>query len=400
MDINPIVLSIPVFFGLIVIEWVYDWISKGHSYRVNDAFGNISCGIFEQSTGLLVSVLTVGLYTLTYEYLHIWNLEQNFINGFLLFLGVDFLYYWAHRMSHEVNLFWIGHVVHHQSEDYNLSVALRQGALQKIFTSPFYLPLAIIGFSPEWFLYILAWNTLYQFWIHTEKIDKLGPLEWILNTPSHHRVHHGRDPKYIDKNHAATLIIWDKLFGTFQIEEEHPHFGITKPVNSFNPIEAHLKPISDLWNESKGMTKAEKLKLVFAPPGWAPKRLGGRQYAPEVEEENKYRIVLTQVQKVALIAAFIVQIGFVSIVLFGAKSLSILPLIAAVLIISSNIGTLGTRANGRTPNVVLESIGLLCIPIFSYWFTQNALLSAGLFIALIICYIPFYRKPQSSTHVA
>ncbi|TNE29379.1 MAG: fatty acid hydroxylase family protein [Bacteroidetes bacterium] len=399
MDINPIVLSIPVFFGLIVIEWVYDWISKGSSYRANDAFGNISCGIFEQSTGLLVSVLTVGLYSITYEYFHIWNLEQNFINGVLLFLGVDFLYYWAHRMSHEVNLFWIGHVVHHQSEEYNLSVALRQGALQKIFTSPFYLPMAIIGFSPEWFLYILAWNTLYQFWIHTEKIDKLGPLEWILNTPSHHRVHHGRDPKYIDKNHAATLIIWDKIFGTFQAEEEHPHYGITKPVNSFNPIDAHFKPISDLWDEARDLTVRERIQLLLAPPGWAPKRLGGRQYAPEVREESKYTVSLSFTQRLALIAAFIVQIGFVSIVLFGAKSLTLLPLISAVLIISINIGTLGTRANGRNPNLIVEALGLLATPIFTFWFTHNSILVFGLIIAILVCYIPFYRKSQNTAHV-
>ncbi len=188
MDLNPIILSIPIFFLLIGIELLYSWFAKKKMYRLGDAFGNIGCGIFEQVTGIFVKVLTIGLYSLVYQNFRLFDIPINGWTIFLLFLGVDFTYYWAHRLSHEINLFWVGHVVHHQSEDYNLSVALRQGALQKLFTAPFALPLAFIGFSDEWFLYISAFNTLYQFWIHTEAIGKLGPLEWVLNTPSHHRV--------------------------------------------------------------------------------------------------------------------------------------------------------------------------------------------------------------------
>lgn len=356
MNLNPIVLSIPVFFGLIAIELLADWISGKRSYRWGDAFGNIACGITEQTTGLLLKVFTVGLYAWTFESFHFWTVEQSLLNAIWLFLGVDFLYYWAHRMSHESNLLWLGHVVHHQSEDYNLSVALRQGALQKLFTAPFYLPLALIGFSPEWFLYILAWNTLYQFWIHTEKIGKLGPLEWILNTPSHHRVHHGRDPKYIDKNHAATLIIWDRLFGTFQKEEERPHYGITKNVGSFNPITAHWKPFIDLGNELKGLTLKEKLQTLIAPPGWRPSRLGGRQYAPEVDNDAKFEVSLNNRQIYLFAYQFGSILALATALLFGAEQLSTINLTIGIGLITACNYAVGQRAINQNIHFVSESL--------------------------------------------
>lgn len=229
---NLIVLSIPVFFILIGLEVIYDRVKNRHLYRLNDAVSNISCGIFEQITGVFAKVFTVAMYAFVYEQWRFFTVPDTWYSFVLLFLAVDFAYYWAHRKSHEINLLWIGHVVHHQSEEYNLSVTLRQGDLQKIFTSFSYLPIALLGFSPEFFLLIAAINTLYQFWIHTEAIGRLGPLEWVMNTPSHHRVHHGRNPKYIDRNHAGVFIIWDRMFGTFQPEEEHPVYGITTPVHT------------------------------------------------------------------------------------------------------------------------------------------------------------------------
>lgn len=353
MDLNPIVLSIPVFFVLILLEWVYDLATSSGSYRLGDALGNIGCGIFEQSTGLLAKVFAVGLYTVIYEWFHLFEIERNWVHAIWLFLGVDFLYYWAHRMSHEVNLFWLGHVVHHQSEDYNLSVALRQGAIQKIFTSPFYLPLAVIGFAPEWFLYVLAWNTLYQFWIHTEKIGRLGIFEWFLNTPSHHRVHHGRDPKYIDRNHGATLIIWDRIFGTFQKEEERPHYGITKPVGSFNPIVAHWKPFSDLAEEANGLTIRERLKLLFASPGWRPERLGGFQTAPEVTSEDKYTPSLSPQSSVLLLIYFLILLGFAALFLFSAPDMNYTETGAAVLVLSALLYYAGMWSGGNRPSLWL-----------------------------------------------
>ena len=240
MNINPIVLSIPIFFILIGIELLVERFTHKELYKFPDAIANLSCGITSQLSGLFLSILGIGIYHMIFEYAAFFTLEKNWIYWVALFLLTDHSYYWGHRMSHEINLFWGGHVVHHQSEEYNLSVALRQSSLQTVWTFAFNLPIALLGFDTTDFVLMSAFNTLYQFWIHTETIGKMGWFEYIFNTPSHHRVHHGRNPKYIDKNHAGSLIIWDKIFGTFQKEEEKPTYGITKPINSWNAAYANV----------------------------------------------------------------------------------------------------------------------------------------------------------------
>ena len=343
MNLNPIILSIPIFFLLIAVELLYSWFSKKGMYRLGDAYANIGCGIFEQVTGIFVKVIAVGLYALVYQNLRIFDIPVNGWTIFLLFLGVDFTYYWAHRMSHEINLFWVGHVVHHQSEDYNLSVALRQGALQKLFTAPFALPLALLGFSDEWFLYISAFNTLYQFWIHTEAIGKLGPLEWVLNTPSHHRVHHGRDPKYIDKNHAGSLIIWDRLFGTFQAEEERPHYGITKPTETYNPVKAHWLPIKQLVQDVQRVNGWHKLKMLFMPPGWFPKAHGGFQPPPQIDDKTyqKFEFKVPNTLGLYLLVQFVFLLGFTAYFLFTYPQNSQIQNILRALFILFSLLTIG-----------------------------------------------------------
>ena len=284
MNLNPIVLSIPIFFLLIGIELVVERLSHRKLYRLPDAIANLSCGITSQLSGLFLKVLAIGVYELMYANLAIFQLEKNLIYWVSLFFLVDLAYYWAHRMSHEINLFWGGHVVHHQSEEYNLSVALRQSSFQTVWTFAFNLPLALIGFETLDFALMSALNTLYQFWIHTETINKMGFLEYFLNTPSHHRVHHGRNPKYIDKNHAGTLIIWDKMFGTFQAEEEKPTYGITKPLNSWNAVWANFAHYAQMGSDLKRIRRwKDKGKYLFMKPGWLPEELGGYQAAPDVD---------------------------------------------------------------------------------------------------------------------
>jgi sterol desaturase/sphingolipid hydroxylase (fatty acid hydroxylase superfamily) len=270
---------------LIGIELAVERFSHRKLYRLPDAISNLSCGITSQLSGLFLKILAIGVYEILFSNFAFFELEKGWLYWVSLFLLVDFAYYWAHRMSHEVNLFWGGHVVHHQSEDYNLSVALRQSSFQIVWTFAFNLPLALIGFETLDFALISALNTLYQFWIHTETIKKLGFLEYFLNTPSHHRVHHGRDPKYIDKNHAGSLIIWDKMFGTFQAEEEKPTYGITKPINSWNAVWANFSHYAEMGKDLKRIEKwSDKVKYLFKKPGWLPASLGGYRAAPEVDK--------------------------------------------------------------------------------------------------------------------
>ncbi|MBL7865353.1 MAG: sterol desaturase family protein [Cyclobacteriaceae bacterium] len=285
MSLNPIVLSIPIFFILIGIEIVVERLMHMKLYRLPDSIANLSCGITSQLSGIFFRVLAVGVYELCYANLAVTHLERNWIYWVALFFLVDLGYYWAHRMSHEINLFWGGHVVHHQSEEYNLSVALRQSSFQVVWTFFFYLPLAVAGFETVDFLLISSLNTLYQFWIHTETINKMGWFEYVFNTPSHHRVHHGRNPKYIDKNHAGTLIIWDKMFGTFQAEEERPTYGITKPINSWNGVWANFSHYATMAQELKTIPSwTDKVRYLFNKPGWLPKSMGGYRPAPPVDK--------------------------------------------------------------------------------------------------------------------
>ncbi len=290
MNLNPVVLAIPLYFFLIVLELIYEAIKKKNTYRLNDAVTNISCGITSQVSGAFLKVLGVGVYELVYTHFSFMYIPINWWTGVILFLAIDFFYYWYHRASHEINFLWnFTHVVHHQSEDYNLSVALRQNSLGSFFSMLFYLPLAFLGFSTLSFVAMKGINLIYQFWIHTDAINKLPRwIEYFLNTPSHHRVHHGRNPKYIDKNHAGVLIIWDRLFGTFKEEEERPTYGVTKPVRTWNPIKANLQPVYDMFTQVRrtpGWT--DKLKMLVYKPGWQPDEEGGYQPAPVINSEDK-----------------------------------------------------------------------------------------------------------------
>jgi sterol desaturase/sphingolipid hydroxylase (fatty acid hydroxylase superfamily) len=279
-----IVASIPLFFILIGIEILVARILERRVYRFADSFADLGCGMIEQLLGVLVKTALFGGYLTLYAKARLLDLSQESWAVFVTcFVAVDFLYYWFHRMSHEIGALWAAHSVHHQSEEYNLSVALRQGAFQSFFSWAFYLPLAIVGFAPATFLTCSALNTLYQFWIHTRLIGRLGPVEWIFNTPSHHRVHHGRNPRYIDRNHAGVFIIWDRMFGTFVPETDEPVYGVVKPLMSTNPLWANFASWADLWSVAVRSSRwSDRLRPLLAPPGWRSPELGGPVRPPEV----------------------------------------------------------------------------------------------------------------------
>lgn len=319
MKVDYIALSIPVFFILIGIELAYNFYKKLKYYRFNDSISNLSQGIGSQITGLFMKTALFFGYKYIFENLRIFDLPNTVWIWIILFIGVDFFYYWFHRMSHQINALWAAHIVHHQSEEYNLTVALRQSWFQSWFSWVFYLPLALIGFDPLMFVTLSAFNTLYQFWIHTRAIKSMGVLEYILNTPSHHRVHHGSNPKYIDKNHAGTLIIWDKLFGTFQKEEDEVYYGITTPLASWNPVWANFHYWVELWNTAKQAdTIGDKINVFIKPPGWFPAKLGGFKYAPEIDELNykKYDLIYSGKIVPYVLLQFIIALASGSALLF------------------------------------------------------------------------------------
>jgi sterol desaturase/sphingolipid hydroxylase (fatty acid hydroxylase superfamily) len=288
-----ITYAVPFFFLLIGVELAVALWQRKRYYRLHDAINDLSCGSTEQIIGIFLKGVLFAGYQGTYAFatarglnpldVHALSAGGKWAAAIALFLGVDLAYYWFHRIAHEYNAPWAGHVVHHSSEDYNLAVAMRQGAFQGVFSWVFYLPLALLGFPPSWFAAVMSFNLLYQFWIHTRTIKTLGPVEWVFNTPSHHRVHHARNPKYLDRNYAGTLIIWDRMFGTFQAEEEEPVYGLTKPLDSWNPLWANLHVWRDLFRDAWLAPRwVDKLRIWFMPQGWRPEGLPPRPPAPEV----------------------------------------------------------------------------------------------------------------------
>jgi alkylglycerol monooxygenase len=253
MGPNYIALAVPLFLALIGLELLT---KRGRaSYRFPNAITALGCGVVQRVMLLFYEASLLVVYTVVYRHARLFDLEARPGTAWIVALvGVDFIYYWWHRASHRVNVLWAAHIVHHQSEEYNLAVALRQGVFTPITALPFSLPLAVLGVPPLIYVAADALDTLYQFWIHTEWVRRLGPLEAVLNTPSHHRVHHGRNPQYLDRNYGGILIIWDRLFGTFEPEREPVVYGITKPLQSFNPLWAQLHHFWDLARQAGAAT--------------------------------------------------------------------------------------------------------------------------------------------------
>jgi alkylglycerol monooxygenase len=270
--VNLIALAIPAFFLFIAIELVAAKVMKRDVYRFSDSIADLSCGVTQQVVTVFLALVTVAGYKTLQSSFGYFEIPTDAWWAWLLcFLGVDLCYYWFHRLSHEIAFLWGAHVVHHQSEEYNLTVALRQSAFQPGFSWLFYLPLALLGFPPLMFFTVAALNTLYQFWIHTRLIGRMGPLEWIINTPSHHRVHHGRNAQYIDRNHAGSLIIWDKLFGTFEPEGEEVIYGVNDAIDSYSPIWANFHYYVHTWRRARAFPRVwDRVKVWFMLPGWTP----------------------------------------------------------------------------------------------------------------------------------
>lgn len=265
------IIAIGGFVLLMLIEFGYGWLKKKKLYRLNDTITNLNIGIGSQIFGLLYKVVIYGAIFAVYQKFAFFKIPTTIITVLICAVLYDFIFYWAHRWGHEMNIFWGAHVVHHQSEEYNLSVALRQPWFHSLMSFFMFLPLPLLGFDPIMILSVSLFSTLFQFWIHTKEIGKLPKwYEFIFNSPSHHRVHHGVNPKYIDKNHGAVLIIWDRIFGTYAEEEEAPTYGITSQFNSLNPIKSNFHYYGEMWAKMKTMSLKNKFRMIFAKPGWTP----------------------------------------------------------------------------------------------------------------------------------
>ena len=318
---NFVIYAIPAFLLLILLEIYLDWRYQRHTYRFNDAINSLNLGMMSQVTGIAQKTVQFSAYLLVFDHIALWNLGRDswWIWPFA-FIAYDFCYYWFHRVSHEINLFWAGHVVHHQSEEYNLSTALRQSS-GTFLGFLFYLPMALIGIEPYVLVTVGSLNLIYQFWVHTRHIHQMPAwYETIFVTPSNHRVHHAQNPIYMNKNHGGVFIVWDRLFGTFQpeLEQEPVIFGVTKPLASWNPVWANLDVYWSLAKDSWRTEKwADKLKVWFKKTGWRPadvrKAYPNKRFDPyqqvkfdsPLSTRQKLYVALQHLTLIALVLQFI-----------------------------------------------------------------------------------------------
>lgn len=271
--IDPIPYAIPVFIVSMLAEAILTWYRQRHQYRFKDTVTCLSTSVMSSLVGANSAGLTMIGYVIFYRYFHLIDMYQLSHNLQLYCLAVlvilqDAAYYWFHRFAHRINFLWASHITHHSSQEYNLAVALRQSSIQQFFSWPVYLPLALIGFPPTWLAVVHSFNLIYQYWIHTREVDRFPAwIEAVFNTPSHHRVHHGTNSQYIDKNYGGMFIIWDKLFGTFELEQEEVRYGLTTQLNSYNPIWANLHQYWYLLTTSvRAPNIFQALKLWVVPP--------------------------------------------------------------------------------------------------------------------------------------
>jgi len=266
--LTPTVIAIPIFALLIAIEAWLVIRENRENFDRTDTWANIFIGFASVVWGALFGLFTSIIYISVYEFAPFkMPMETVWAWAILLFVD-DFAYYWFHRFSHEIRFFWNFHVVHHSSNQYNLSVAVRQSWFSGLTHWIFYLPVALLGF-PLWaFVTMHGLNLIYQFWIHTKLVGNLGFIEKIFNTPSHHRVHHGVNDQYLDKNYAGIFIVWDKMFGTFVEETEEPRYGIIKPLTSYNWLWINTHGWAEMFEAMKlKKTFFGKLRCVFGAPG-------------------------------------------------------------------------------------------------------------------------------------
>ncbi|XP_069674546.1 alkylglycerol monooxygenase-like isoform X2 [Periplaneta americana] len=306
----------PYFLAFLAIENLILWLEEKPTIRINDGITSLSHGIIMECGRLVFRGGENWAYIYIHQHFRVIELPWDSAwTWYLAVIGVDFCYYWVHRACHEVHLLWAQHQVHHSSEEYNLAVGLRQSVLQGWCGFVFYLPLALV-IPPAQFLTHQQFNLLYQFWIHTQAISTLGPLEWILNTPKHHRVHHGCNLYCLDKNYGGFLIIWDRIFGTFAEERkgEEIVYGLVYNQPSFNPVFLQVFYNQNVINKWKSMNNwQDKLSAVWKGPSWLPgkPRLGADEDKLDIRSREKYDVRLPVWCNMYLCLHFIVMvIGF------------------------------------------------------------------------------------------
>jgi len=412
-----LLIAMPLFFVLIVLEKIYGTYKGEDNVPLMDSVSSISSGITNAVKDVLGLSITFISYGWMVDKIAIFHLEANVFTYLIAFIIIDFYGYWTHRIAHQVNFFWNKHAIHHSSEEFNLACALRQTVSSFVNLFTFLLiPAAIIGVPTTVIVITLPIQLFLQFWYHTKHIKKMGFLEHILVTPSHHRVHHAINPEYIDKNHSQIFIIWDKLFNTFQEELEAvpPVFGITRPAQTWNPIRINFQHlsllISDAWRAENWQ---DKFTIWFKPTGWRPENFEEKYPVNKITNvysfdkygtEASSKLIYWSITQ-ALVTLLLVSYFFGNIAMIGLPVIFIYGLFIFMTVYSYT-----ELMDESRFSVYWETIrflfGLGILYYFGDWFGLNSLFPWGNYIiigylllslAMSIYFVALEFKPKRAT---
>jgi len=404
--ITTLNIAIPVFVSLILIEILYAKMTEqGYVIRSMDTLSSLCSGL----TNVIRDVLGLTLIVVSYGYLvenfALFNFESSFLLYIIAFIGIDFAGYWVHRINHSINYFWNHHIIHHSSEEFNLACALRQ-SISNFFslTFVFLIPTALLGIPAEIVTFLAPIHLFAQYWYHTRLIGKLGFLEHIIVTPSHHRVHHAINKEYLDKNLSQVFIIWDKIFGTFQeeLDDVPPVYGVKRPLRSWNPILINFSHLfllfKDAWRTKSIM---DKFRIWFMPTGWRPKDVNQKYPIESIDSPQDYEKYYPKLSMNLQIWSWIQYFITFCFMMYFINNLHFLSLLegfvfASFLFISiySLTSLMDKNSIAWIYEIIRSVIGILCIFIFGEWFysstyfsvISNSLIIYFIFSSLISIY--------------
>ena len=366
--------AVPGFLLLILIELGWDLRTGGGRYRLADAISSMSAGALSTTFDVFTKVLSVAVYTWVLDHFALVRLDPAWfdfsVRGIALWavvlLAWDFFYYWTHRLGHEVSVFWAAHAVHHQSEDYNLSTALRQTSTGFVISWIVYLPMFVAGVPVHVFATVAALDLIYQFWVHTQYIDKLGWADRVFVTPSNHRVHHAQNARYIDRNYGGILIVWDRLFGTFQpeLDDDPVVYGVRKPLATWNPFAANLQVYRELWRDARRARRwQDKLAIWWRRTGWRPADVAERFPAPvrSLDAFHKYDTRMARGLRWYVLTQFVIAAMFTTVVGLAAATIAPSQVLLLCLPLWLLLFTIGSLSDGRRGAVAWEFARLVVL---------------------------------------
>ena len=407
-----ILYAVPFFFVLIAVELLADRWRGMRTYRLADTISSLSAGVLSTTTGLLTKGVGLITYVLALKYLALLQLPEDSLWVWLFaFVLYDFCYYWHHRLGHERNVLWAAHSVHHQSEDYNLSTALRQTSTGFVFGWVFYLPMAVLGVPLLVFVTVATLNLLYQFWVHTRHVPKLGWFEWFFVTPSNHRAHHAQNALYMDRNYGGVFIVWDRLFGTFQEEDdaEPVIFGVTTPLQSWNPLWANWQFYGQLLADARCTERwRDKLRIWFMPTGWRPADVVAKYpiNKPDLSQFVKFEVPLALRQQLYIAVQFAAYVALGSYLLNLGETLPTPALLLGWGYMALGLFVLGAGLENRPWALKLEWLRLglnvplvWLAPVAGLW-PASALGWVGLFSYTVLSVMGLYMSRNRITQLA